>query len=320
MKKIAVLMMAYGGPNSLAEIEPYLLDIRGGRHTPEALIKEIQERYAAIGGRSPLLEITNRQAKALESYLNNQIESKTEKKLYEVWVGMRHWHPYIKDVVKKIYQQPPEKIVAFCMTPYASKLSTQAYFNHLDLALKEITEFNNYAVPVTRISSWHNHPLFIRAVKEKIDQALLKFPEAGGSEGMILFSAHSLPAALIQQGDPYEQQIRTTVKLVVDQLGIGDHQWQFCFQSAGASNDRWLGPSIEETIHSLANSGVRSILSVPIGFVSDHVEVLYDIDIEIRELANVLGIRLERTDSLNDSLAFIQALASITLEGNHYQQ
>ncbi len=320
MKKIVVLMMAYGGPNSLAEIEPYLLDIRGGRHTPEALIKEIQERYAAIGGRSPLLEITNRQAKALENYLNNQIETKTENISYEVWVGMRHWHPYIKDVVKKIFQQPPDEIVAFCMTPYASKLSTQAYFNQLDLALKEVTEFYYHTIPVTRISSWYKQPLFIRAVKEKIDQALLKFPEASGSEGVILFSAHSLPAALIQQGDPYEQQIRTTVKLVVDQLGIGDHQWQFCFQSAGASNDRWLGPSIEETIHSLANSGVLNILSVPIGFVSDHVEILYDIDIENRGMADALGIRLERTDSLNESPTFIQALAAITLEGNQYQQ
>jgi protoporphyrin/coproporphyrin ferrochelatase len=319
LEKIVVLMMAYGGPDSLDNIEPYLLDVRGGRKTSQELVEEIRHRYAAIGGCSPLLEITNRQAQALEKVLN-QYHDLPVNKVFEVKVGMRHWHPYIRDVVKQIFLDPPDQLIAFCMTPYESKLSTQAYFRQLNSALAEAGEEGERLVEVTRITSWYDQPKFIRAVKEKIEQALLQFPEVISQHGRILFSAHSLPAALVQQGDPYEDQIRMAIKAVVEQMGLSDQQWRFCFQSAGASNDRWLGPSIEQEIEHLAMNGVKHILSVPIGFVCDHVEVLYDIDIETRQFANSLGIRLERTGSLNDSPTFINALADLILKEGKLEQ
>lgn len=304
----AVLMMAYGGPGSLEDVEPYLLGVRGGRATSSELVEEIRARYAAIGGKSPLLEITWAQAKALEKTLNLATNDDT----YKVFVGMRNWFPYIREAVGEILHAGFQQVIAICMTPYFSRMSTQAYFDQLDQAMAMFEKEEGIILPQLRkISSWYSNPLFIQALAEKLEQGIKQFPEAKGNEGKIVFTAHSLPAAVINQGDPYEQQFRETAQSIAAQLNISNARWEFCYQSAGARNTRWLEPSLEETLTRLAQEKIKHMLVAPIGFVSDHVETLFDIDIELRQQAQAAGIHLERTEALNTSTSFIEALSQI---------
>jgi protoporphyrin/coproporphyrin ferrochelatase len=304
--KTAVLMLAYGGPDSLDDVKPYLLDVRGGRATPDELIEEVRSRYAEIGGKSPLLEITCRQAEALEQALND-----TERSDYQVYVGMRHWHPYIRETVARIARDGITNLIAICMTPFFSRMSTGAYYEHLDHAVEAQNNAPDWqrALSLRKIGAWYTHPTYIQAIAANVTAALENQPEA-----VVLFTAHSLPAALAEQGDPYASQFNHLAELVAQAAGIEDSQWQTSFQSAGAQNTRWLGPSLEETIQRLSKEGVKSLLVAPIGFLSDHVEVLYDIDREARQIAAAEGIDLRRTTSLNDQALFIQALREIILD------
>lgn len=309
----AILMMAYGGPGSLEDVEPYLLDVRGGRATSPELVEEIRVRYAAIGGKSPLLEITQAQARALENSLNLAASDDA----YKVFVGMRHWFPYIREAVGHILHGGHQKVIAICMTPYFSRMSTQAYFDQLDQAMATIEKDDGIVLPqVIKIPFWYSNPLFIQALAEKLEQGIQQFPEANETNGKIIFTAHSLPAAIVDQGDPYEQQLRETAQSVAAQLDIPNTRWEFCYQSAGARNTRWLGPSLEETLARLAQEKTKYVLVAPIGFVSDHVEILFDIDIEARQQAQAAGIHLERTEVLNTSPGFIGALAQIIKLGD----
>jgi ferrochelatase len=294
-------MMAYGGPDSLDDIEDYLLDIRGGRRTPPELIEEIKERYATIGGKSPLLEITRAQAKALEQRLN----ADSTGHYYRVYVGMRHWYPYIKEAVAEIVEDGIDRAVALCMAPHYSRMSIGAYFNKVREAQAEL----DVNLDVTYVDSWHDHPLFLQAIADKVKAGLDKFLPTARDDVTVVFTAHSLPAAIMEQGDPYDQQLRATARAVANL--VGNIRWEFSYQSAGASNAKWLGPQIEEMVVELAEAGHKNILVCPIGFVADHVEVLYDIDIKARECAEQAGARLERTESMNVTPGFIEALADI---------
>jgi len=295
--------MAYGGPDSLDDIEPYLLDIRGGRPTPSDLVEEIRERYALIGGRSPILEITKQQAEALEKHLNQAGETR-----FRTYIGMRHWQPRIREAVAQMAQDGIEKAVAVVMAPHYSQMSIGAYFKRLDEALEDL----GVNIIFNRIESWHNHPSFISALAEKATRALARFAN-DGAEGLpkVIFSAHSLPTRILDWGDPYDTQLRETARLVAEQLSLPPDRWLFCYQSAGRSAEPWLGPQIEEVIVELAQAGEQRLLVVPVGFVCDHVEILYDLDIEARQLAEAHGARLERSESLNASPVFIAALADI---------
>lgn len=300
---IGILLMAYGGPDSLDDVEPYLLDIRGGRPTPPELVEEIKERYALIGGRSPLLEITRQQAEALETHLNREGEAR-----YRAYVGMRHWQPRIKEAVAHMAGDGIERAVALVMAPHYSRMSTGAYFERLDEAIREL----GVNITVTRVESWHDHPHLIAALTEKASQALARLTGDGANTWpMVIFTAHSLPTRILDWGDPYDDQLRETATLLARQLNLPADRWLFCYQSAGRSSEPWLGPQIEEVIVELATAGEKHLLVVPIGFVCDHVEVLYDIDIESRQLAAAHGARLERSESLNVSPAFIAALADL---------
>jgi protoporphyrin/coproporphyrin ferrochelatase len=305
--KIAVLMMAYGGPDSLEDVEPYLLDVRGGRATSEELIEEVRSRYAEIGGKSPLLDITCRQAAALEAALNANGQNG-----YRVYVGMRHWHPYIRETVGRIASDGITKIVGICMTPFFSRMSTGAYYDHLDRAIAAQEERPEWqqSLSVSKIGAWYTKPAYIQALAANVSLALSEQPDA-----VVLFTAHSLPAALAEQGDPYASQFESLAEMVAGAAGLEEGRWQTCFQSAGAQNTRWLGPSLEETLQRLAKEGTRSVLVSPIGFLSDHVEVLYDIDIEAQRIAAEEGILLRRTAMLNEQPAFIQALREIVEQG-----
>jgi ferrochelatase len=300
---IGVLLMAYGGPDSLDDIEPYLLDIRGGRPTSRELVEEIRERYALIGGRSPILEITQLQAEALEKHLNQAGEAS-----FRTYVGMRHWQPRIREVVAQMAQDGIERAVALVMAPHYSQMSIGAYFKRLDEALEEL----GARITFNRIESWHDHRGFISALAEKATHALTRFAN-DGAEGLpkVIFSAHSLPTRILDWGDPYDAQLRETATLVAQQLSLPPDRWLFCYQSAGRSAEPWLGPQIEQVIVELAQAGEQRLLVIPVGFVCDHVEILYDLDIEARQLAEARGAQLERSESLNASPAFIAALADI---------
>ncbi len=312
MDRIAVLMMAYGGPHSLDDVEPYLLDVRGGRPVSPEFLEEIRDRYARIGGSSPLLDITVAQARALEASLNDGAGAAPgaggrPDAEYRVYVGMRHWYPYIREAVSQILQDGIWKVVALCMAPHYSSVSTDAYFKKLDDAESALGAQLN----VVRIEDWHADPLFIAALAERVRAALAKFDPAPRQRVRIIFSAHSLPAAAVERGDPYPQELEETCRLLAAELGLPDESWQFAYQSAGAAAGRWLGPAIEDTIRELCDDGQRDILVAPVGFVADHVEILFDLDIECRALAESCGARLERTESLNISPEFIAALAEI---------
>lgn len=294
----AVLLMAYGSPEDLDDMEAYLLDIRGGRPTSPQLVAEIRQRYALIGGRSPLLDLTQAQAVALQAELNRLPGSD-----FRAFVGMRHWQPRIAQAVEQIAQEEFHQVVGLVMAPHQSRMSTGAYFRQLDQAIAE----RNLDLEVIRIGAWHDHPGLIEALTEQARAALALFDR----HPYVLFTAHSLPVRILTEGDPYDAQLHQTAALVASRLGLPDNCWQFCYQSAGQSQEPWLGPPIEQVIPALAQAGETQILAVPVGFVCDHVEILYDLDILARRIASEHGVRFERSPSLNTSPTFISALADL---------
>ena len=306
METVALLLMAYGSPDSLDELEPYLLDIRGGRPTSTHLVEEIKERYALIGGRSPLLDLTRQQAQALEVEMNRRFAGQPVR--FKAYLGMRHWQPRIQQAVEEMSADGIHKVIALVMAPHSSRLSTGAYFARLEEAIQACgAQFE-----VQHIENWHDHPGLIAAIAEKAQAALEKF---AGEQPYIIFTAHSLPERILAQGDPYDQQLNETARLLAKRLELPEGRWRFCYQSAGQSGpeglEKWLGPAIEEVVLQLVQAGEGNLLVVPIGFVCDHVEVLYDLDIACRRIAQEHGARLERSASLNASPTFIAALADI---------
>ncbi len=297
--KTAVLVMAYGGPDSLADIEPYLLDVRGGRPVSPEFLAEVTQRYARIGGRSPLLELTRAQAAGLEKYLSCR-----------VYVGMRHWKPYIRDAVAQIAADGFQSVVAFCMTPHASAMSTGAYLKKL----REAVTASPTPLSVNFIESWYDQPFLVEALARRVRQAVLQFSAEIRPKIHYLFTAHSLPASIVAQGDPYPEQLQATARLVAAALGLAPEQWSFGYQSAGAAPGAWLGPSIEDILPRMASQGIQNILVTPVGFMADHVEVLYDLDIEAQEIAAKEGIHLVRSETLNASPDFIEGLAKFIFE------
>ncbi|MFT3894295.1 MAG: ferrochelatase [Anaerolineales bacterium] len=290
---IGLLVMAYGGPKNLDEVEPYLLDVRGYRPTAPEIIHEVRERYREIGGRSPILEQTLEQASALENALNiNEQE-------FKAFVGMKHWHPYIKDALVEMQSQGIERAVGLVMAPHYSLMSIEAYF-------KKIEETRS-PIEVAPIKDWHLLPGYIDALVGRVCAALERFPEEGRSQVPVIFSAHSLPERILEWNDPYPQQLRETVEAVMQRLSDQPHT--FAFQSAAISNEPWLGPDVSVLIERYARQGQKNIISCPIGFVCEHVEVLYDIDIVYQKLAKSLGVRLERIEMVHTSSQMIAGLA-----------
>ncbi len=303
VETIAVLLMAYGGPDKLEDIPAYLADVRHGRPFSQELLEEITERYRRIGGRSPIVELTRAQAAGVERLLNAR-EAAEQGIRYRTYVGMRHWHPYIHEVVPEILRDGADRLVAVVMAPHYSKMSVGAYLQRLSEAL----ESQRAELPVLAVESWKDEPAFIAAVVDRITEGLARFAERR-DEVVLLFTAHSLPERILTWGDPYREEILASVEQVARHFP--SRRWVFAFQSQGASEEPWLGPTVEETLDRLAAEGVENVLLVPIGFVCDHVEVLYDVDIEHRQYAADLGIRLERTASLNDHPLLCQAIADV---------
>ena len=297
--KTAVLLLAYGGPDSLADIPAYLLDIRGGRATPQALIDEISHRYAEIGGFSPLLRITQSAAA--------QLQARTG---LPVYVGMRHWTPWIKDTVAQMAADGVERAVVICMAPHYSSMSIGAYRRKLDEALAQLAQ----PFEVIFIESWHTQPEFLDAVAANVRATLTRYTPEERDAVLVVFSAHSLPESILQRGDPYDRQLRETAKLLAEKLALPADRWTFSYQSAAKTGVPWLGPQIEEYIVELANAGHKQLIVAPIGFIADHVEVLYDIDIGVQQIAQEHGVRVERPPMLNDSQATGTILAALVAQ------
>ena len=290
---IGVLVMAYGGPNNLDEVEPYLLDVRGYRPTSSEIIHEVRERYREIGGRSPILEQTQAQADALESALNADGQD------FKAFVGMRHWHPYIKDTLTEMQAQGIEKAVGLVMAPHYSRMSIGAYYNKVEEA--------SFPIALARIENWHLEAGYINALVNRVRDALKRFPEEVRADVPVIFTAHSLPEKILEWNDPYPTQLRETVSAVMEKLGSQPHE--FAYQSAAISTIPWLGPDAGEVIKRLVSEGKKHILLCPIGFVCEHVEILYDIDIVYQNLAKSLNIHLQRIEMLNTAPEMIAGLA-----------
>jgi len=289
--RIAVLLMAYGGPGSLDEVEPYLLDVRGGRPTSPQFVEEIKARYAQIGGRSPIRELTEAQAAGVQRTLGER---------FAVYVGMRHWHPYIRDVVKQVLADGHRRAVGIVLAPHYSAMSVGAY-------QKQLLEAADGRLETVLVRSWGDHPRFLDLVAERVAQALQRFPSPGAVQ--VLFTAHSLPERILATGDHYAVELRASAAAVAQRARLTT--WHFAFQSAGATSEPWLGPEAGAVMTELAGRGHEAFLIVPIGFVCDHVEILYDVDIVYRSLAQRLGVHLERTTSLNDDPTLVSALAEL---------
>jgi ferrochelatase len=302
---IGVLLMAYGSPATLDDVEAYYTHIRGGRKPSPETAEELKERYRCIGGRSPLFEITQAQARALERTLNAEIEGKR----YRVYVGMKHWRPCIREAVERMAADGIEKAVGLALVPHYSKMSVGAYMQAAQDALDALKE---YLLRMNFVESWHLQPLFIEAWGEHLRRELQQFPpdERGGL--MVLFTAHSLPERIRQWDDPYPKQLLETCEAIALQVGL--LRWRFAYQSASHTPEPWLGPDVLDILDELASQGTRAVLVCHIGFVADHLEVLYDIDVECRGRAERLGLHLERTESLNDDPTFIQALTAVVKE------
>lgn len=295
---IGVLVMAYGGPSNLEEVEPYLLDVRGYRPTSVEIINEVRERYREIGGRSPILEQTRAQADAIESALN------TNGSEFKAFVGMRHWHPFIKDVLADMQGQGIERAVGLVMAPHYSRMSIGAYYQKVDEA--------NSPIKFSRIEDWHLQAGYINALANRVLDALKRFPEEVRADVPVIFTAHSLPEKILVWNDPYPTQLRETVFAVMKQLG--SQPYEFAYQSAAISSIPWLGPDAGELIERFASEDKKNILLCPIGFVCEHVEILYDIDIVYQKLALSLDIHLERIEMLNATPEMIEGLAGLIRE------
>jgi ferrochelatase len=300
---IGILLMAHGSPDSLDEMGPYLQLVRGGRPTPPALVDEIRQRYRLIGGRSPLLELTRAQARALEARLN------AHGARFRVYIGMRHWHPFIKETVQQIVADGLRRVIAVSMAPQYSQLSVGAYQRALEGAQVEL----GVDLDVTAAQSWHDHPRLLQAFAERVQEALAQLAKDARAQVRIVFTAHSLPERIVAQGDPYPGEVEQTAAGVAKLLGLTT--WDVAYQSQGATAEPWLGPTLNDIFDRCAAQGQRQILLVPVGFVCDHMEILYDIDILGQQIAREMGLSLMRTASLNTSPTFIEALASV-VEGH----
>jgi ferrochelatase len=294
-RKTAVLLLAHGSPDKPEELPEFLRAVTSGRPVPEAVVKEIEHRYALIGA-SPLTRLTLLQGELLAAEVG-----------LPVYVGMRNWKPWIADVRAQMERDGVTHAIAICLAPQDSRTSVGLY-------RKALLGESGAPFDVDFVESWHDQPQLIAAFAERLKAALARAEQEHGAEPAVIFTAHSVPERTILDGDLYSAQAKHTAELVAQAAGLMDGAWWFAFQSQGMSGGPWLGPTVEDTITGLKELGHAGVLLQPIGFVCDHVEVLYDIDIAFRKFAEEHGVKLWRAESLNDSPTFIRALADVVRE------
>ena len=287
----AVLLLAHGSPDRVEEIPEFLLQVTGGRPLPDSVVKEVQHRYGLIGS-SPLTCWTLEQRDLLKRELG-----------IPVYVGMRNWKPYVADAVSAITGEGITHVIAICLAPQNSRTSVGLYRAALS---QQKPMFS-----VDFVESWHDHPRLVQGFAQKLNAGWKHACSQGGVKLPVIFTAHSVPQRTIAEGDPYEAQAKETAALVAAAGGLADGDWRFAFQSQGMSGGAWLGPTVEDTIRDLKAQGHPGVFIQPIGFLCDHVEILYDIDIGFKHFAEEQGMKLWRAESLNGSPLLTEAMADL---------
>lgn len=299
---IGVLVMSYGTPESMDQIESYYTHIRRGHPPTEDQLKELKDRYeAVVGGVFPLRANTDNQVHALQEALNRL--NPYGDKQFVCYQGLKHASPFIEDGIDAMAKDGIKEAVGIVLAPHYSVMSIGGYIKRAEAKAAE------HGIAVKFVHSYHLHPKLIEALANRVSAKLDQFVEAGAlrDKVRVLFSAHSLPAKILEMGDPYQDQLLETSKAVAEKAGVGS--WQFTWQSAGRTADPWLGPDILDTLKDLSQEQVEDVLVAPVGFVSDHLEVLYDLDIEAKAIAKELDMRLERIDSLNSDPLYMETLS-----------
>jgi len=314
MAERAVLLLAHGTPETIEQIPEYLRNVVSGRPMPQSVVEEIQHRYSLIG-KSPLTEITMEQGRLVEAELAAGGDP------VPVYVGMRNWRPYIPDVVKQMRADGIKEAAVICMAPQNSRTSVGLYRRAVE------AEANSLRFDFT--AGWAHHPLLIEAFAERLRPVAQAVAQENGAAATVLFTAHSVPCRTIQTpaasegmprhwpgegADPYAQEAKATATLVAQQVPEVK-RWWFAFQSQGASGGPWIGPAVEATLDAAAAEGLKTLILQPIGFLCDHVEILFDVDILFREYASKIGVRLERPESLNASRTLSKAVADLAHKG-----
>ena len=296
----AILLMAYGSPNRLDEVEAYFTDIRGGRKPSREAVEELTSRYRRVGVPTPLLAVSMELGRALERQLNLD---PPDDEIYTVHLGMKHWTPRIAVAIDEIVESGADRVIAIVLAPHYSTISTAGYRRQVELALDGAAP----DVSLDFVESWHELDGYVQAVADDVRALRAQFstPE----EVVAVFTAHSLPARILKEGDPYESQLLRTSELIAQRAGI--EQWRFSYQSQSHTGEPWLGPDLVDTVEELAAQGHRAVLVASIGFIADHLEIFYDIDIEAKEKADALGIELRRTPMLNADPRLVHALHAL---------
>ena len=291
-----VLLLAFGGPTRAEEIRPFLANVLRGRSVPPERVEEVVRHYEAIGGRSPLRDLTFRQARQLEAMLAAGGPP------LPVYVGMRSWEPYLADTLARMAADGRRRAVAVILSPHASEASRERY-------MEEVKAAGAGAPTVRWVGSWHTHPLFVTAVADAATAALVTLPAARRAAAPLVFTAHSVPVAMAARA-PYVAEIAASARAVAERLGRT--RWQVAYQSrSGSPHEPWLEPDVNDALRALAADGARDVVVVPVGFVCDHVEVLYDLDVEARATARAAGLGFARASTVNDHPLFIQMLAEV---------
>ncbi|MFF2481549.1 ferrochelatase [Paenibacillus sp. NPDC058071] len=306
--KIGVLVMSYGTPQSLDDVESYYTHIRRGHPPTAEQLEELKSRYEAIvGGVFPLRENTDSQTAGLQDKLEQLAPGR-----YACYQGLKHASPYIEDGVEKMAADGIKEAVGIVLAPHYSTMSVGSYIKRAQ------EQAEKSGVSMTFVHQYHLHPKLLQAITERVTDGLkrLDATSSGARPYKVLFSAHSLPEKIRELGDPYEQQLLETSAAVAKAAGLADSDWQFTWQSAGRTRDPWLGPDILETMEQLAKEGVQAMLAAPVGFVSDHLEVLYDLDIEAKAEAAKLGVSFERIAMLNRDPLYMETLAESVIEAS----
>ncbi len=294
----AVLFMAYGTPRTLDEVGPYFTDIRGGRAPSEEEVRNLRARYAAVGGRTPLVDVTERQARGAERLLRERGRA------VRAYVGMKHWHPFIRETVGHIRKAGHRDIVAVPLAPFYSAVSTEGYRKAIDEAVAGTD------VALSFVKEWHDEPALFETWRAILGDAFAE--RALGSNSHLVFTAHSLPKSRMPPGDPYEHQLRALAAKLADAFDAT--AWTFAFQSVGMAGGEWLGPEVEEVTDTLAANGVNEVLVAPLGFVADNLETLYDLDRGLAAHAKGKGLAFRRTPAPNDRPDFLAALAHVVAQ------
>jgi ferrochelatase len=301
----AVLLMAYGSPNRLEDVEAYFTDIRGGRKPSLEAIEELTGRYRRVGVPTPLLAVSMDLGRQLERQLNLDPPGDM---IYTVHLGMKHWTPRIATTIDEIVDSGADRLIAIVLAPHYSKISGGGYRRQVEQALAARSARGAApSLSLDFVDSWHELDGYVQAVADNVRMARTEFPNP--EEVVAVFTAHSLPARILNEGDPYQEQLLRTSQLVAERAGI--EQWRFSYQSQSHTGEPWLGPDLVETVEELAAHGHRAILVSSVGFIADHLEIFYDIDIEAKERADALGIELRRTPMLNADPRLAQALHAL---------